>query len=627
MMEDPPPCYSSHDEYPTSSEVAAAATTQPIRNPVGQTQHDDGNTYDHDVINEFEEHTADGHRRHGDGHRRHGDGHGRHDDGHRRHGDGHGRHGDSHRRHGDGHRRHDDGHRRHGDGHGRHGDGHRRHDDGRRHGDGHGRHGDGHGRHGDGYRRHDDGHGRHGDGHRRHDDGHRIHGDGHGRHANRHVGDVDGQERHVEYRQDDMRIYPDALNTAGIPEHTAGDNANRIKRLQNAFRGFIDIMHDQKKLPSKGFLPYKLGLCVYLFINVMYSIVAAAVQSDHLAYHLMYVWISLIGFVIELVVIIIAITRQCFHKRYVATQRGNQQVQDYRSKVISVLVDYVISSIGEFLIYPTLICVMYGFINERSWQFDNGISGCNFLLLIYSVIMDALYMKVYVIWLVIKIVQASYAKYDELTEVEWQRYFTPVYLSIPLAITTALTHWLMTGIIVVRIYVDNFTPEMNDTDSGIPDTGDYRVTSLTGYMIACTIYLPIVSWITYIIINKPWFYEVYSAISRLSLEVTPEGDIWDKKLFAFIKDPLAYIAIVFLMAPFIVCAMAAYLVDYDGSKYEVASSASDAIHTLGPLFIGVFLLSNLQAATTLMIVLIFVIITLVLCGSPICGVVYYKYWK
>ena len=446
MMDDPPPCYSSHDEYPTSSEVAAAATTQPIRNPIGQTQHDDGNTYD--VINEFEEHTADGHRRHGDGHRRHGDGHGRHDDGHRRHGDGHGRHDDGHRRHGDGHGRHDDGHRRHGDGHGRH------------------------------------------------DDGHGIHGDGHGRHANRHVGDVDGQERHVEYRQDDMRIYPDALNqnhAAGIPEeHTAGDNANRIKRLQNAFRGFIDIMHDQKKLPSKGFLPYKLGLCVYLFINVMYSIVAAAVQSDHLAYHLMYVWISLIGFVIELVVIIIAITRQCFHRRYVdnrATQRGNQQVQDYRSKVISVLVDYVISSIGEFLIYPTLICVMYGFINERSWQFDNGIQICNFLLLVYSVIMDALYMKVYVIWLVIKIVQASYAKYDELTEVEWQRYFTPVYLSIPLAITTALTHWLMTGIIVVRIYVDNFTPEMNDTDSGIPDTGDYRVTSLTGYMIACTIYV------------------------------------------------------------------------------------------------------------------------------------------
>ena len=511
MMEDAPPPYSSHDEYPTPSEVAAS---QPIRNNVGQTQHDDdGHIYDD--IHESEEH-IDGHR-------------------------------------------------------------------------------------------------------------------------------VDGQGRDVEYRQevDRRRIYPDALNQAaqnharGIPEeHTAADNENRIEWFQNAsytFGGFIDIMHDKKKIPW-GFLPYKLGLCIYFFVNVVYSIVAAAVQSDHLAYHLMYVWISLIGFVIELVVLIIVTTIKRFHKRHGdnrTTQRGNQQEQDH-SKGRSVFADYVASSIGEFLIYPTLICVMYGFINERSWQFDNGIHVLNFLLLVYSVIMDALYMKFYVICLVIRVLRASYDKYDELlppTEVKWQRYFTPVYLSIPLAIATALTHWLMTGIIGVRIYIDNFTPEMNDIASSIPDTGDYRVAPLTGCMIACTIYLPIVSWITYIIINKPWFYEVYFAISCSSLEATPGEDIWDKKLFAFIKDPLAYIAIVLLMAPFIVCATAAYLVDYDGSKYEVASSARDAIHTMGPLFIAVFLFSNLQAATTLMIVLIFVIITLVLCGLPICGVVYYKYWK
>ena len=76
MMEDAPPPYSSHDEYPTPSEV-----TQPIRNPVGQTQHDDDEHIDDDVY-ESEEH-IDGHRRHGDGHRRHGDGHRRHGDGHR----------------------------------------------------------------------------------------------------------------------------------------------------------------------------------------------------------------------------------------------------------------------------------------------------------------------------------------------------------------------------------------------------------------------------------------------------------------------------------------------------------------------------------------------------------------
>ena len=296
----------------------------------------------------------------------------------------------------------------------------------------------------------------------------------------------------------------------------------------------------------------------------------------------------------------------------------------------NVLVDYVLSSIGEFLIYPTLICVMYGFINERSWQFDNGISGCNFILLVYSVIMDALYMKFYVIFLVIRIVQASYDKYNELarpTEVERKkRYLTPVYMSIALTIATTLTHWLMTGIIGVRIYVDNFTPEKGNTNSSIPDTGDYRVTPLTGYMIGCAIYLPIVSWITYIIINKPWFYEVYLAINQWSLEADHMPE--DKKLYAFIKDPLAYIAIAILMVPFIPCAVAAYLADYGSSEYEVASSARIVIQVLAPLFIAVFLLSNLQAATTFMIILLIATITLLLCGLPICGgVVCYKRHK
>ena len=165
-------------------------------------------------------------------------------------------------------------------------------------------------------------------------------------------------------------------------------------------------------------------------------------------------------------------------------------------------------------------------------------------------------------------------------------------------------------------------------NSSMPDTGDYRVAPLTGCMIVCTIWLPIVSWITYIIINKPWFYKVYSAISQLGTrraDHMPEGDTWNKKLLAFIKDPLAYIAIVLLMVPFIVFIVATYLPYYDSVDYEVTSSARDAIHTLGPLFMGFFLVSNLQAAITFMIVLILLTVTLVLCGLPI--VVYYKCCK
>ena len=129
-------------------------------------------------------------------------------------------------------------------------------------------------------------------------------------------------------------------------------------------------------------------LCVFL-----YSVFTASVQGGQPVYSIVYMSISLIGFIFEFGVIITALTKgltqNCYIKGdgYGEIQNhsgADQHVQDYHHKGRSVLVDYVISSIGEFLIYPTaLICVMYGFINETSWQFDNGISGHNLILLVY----------------------------------------------------------------------------------------------------------------------------------------------------------------------------------------------------------------------------------------------------
>ena len=90
----------------------------------------------------------------------------------------------------------------------------------------------------------------------------------------------------------------------------------------------------------------------------------------------------------------------------------------------------------------------------------------------------------------IRIVQASYKDHDEKvnpSSIGSKRYFTPIYLTIPLAIVTASTHWFMMAIIGVRIYIDNFTLDKDNINSSISNTGDYRVTPFTGYMIACTI--------------------------------------------------------------------------------------------------------------------------------------------
>ena len=173
-------------------------------------------------------------------------------------------------------------------------------------------------------------------------------------------------------------------------------------------------MHEQQKLPS-GYVNriiYAIGLAVYYIANLIYSIAAVAVQRENLAYRLVYIIISLIGVLFELIVIIFYIKERFTKSRDVSddTTQGRTtqvthtdepmqawtaetQADDYPDKAKYVFLDYVLFSLLEFLIYPLLMCNLYGLINERGWQFDNGISGCNFLFFLYSIIMDAVYMK------------------------------------------------------------------------------------------------------------------------------------------------------------------------------------------------------------------------------------------
>ena len=411
---------------------------------------------------------------------------------------------------------------------------------------------------------------------------------------------------------------------SGGGQNTTGDCIMGKLNASHSFSGFIDILYKNKKLPwgCKKNLLYKAGLFVYFSANLVYSIIAVIIQKEDLVFHLIYIIISLTGFVSGLMTM--HIKKLCIRDNDTEdeTELLNSmdphigRVQGDQHKAKRVAVGYVLLSLGEFLIYPTLICTLYGFINERAWRFDNGISGCYFVFLLYSVVMQFLYMNVYAILLVARVARAAYVKYDVLlqpTETEWKRYFTPVYLTIGLAVLTALTHWFMIGIIGVRMYVDNFTPDKDDTNSSIPDTGDYKVSPFSRYMIACSIYLPILSWITYIILNKSWFFEVFSAIYQMTNgadSMSPQ-DIWYKKLLAFLKDPLAYIVTVVLMLSFVAFTAGAYLVDYNIEDYEVASSARSTIQGIAPCFIIFFVLSNLQA------VIIFVITLVTLCGLPV----------
>ena len=87
-----------------------------------------------------------------------------------------------------------------------------------------------------------------------------------------------------------------------------------------------------------------------------------------------------------------------------------------------------------------------------------------------------------------------------------------IFLLIPHLFLFILIHWLTLAIIGTRIYIDNFSIEIdqgnrletsdyplyriyadNFTEGNVSETGGYKVAPYTAYMISCGIYLPVAS--------------------------------------------------------------------------------------------------------------------------------------
>ena len=434
--------------------------------------------------------------------------------------------------------------------------------------------------------------------------------------------------------------------------------------VKKGFGGFLDILYRQKKLPwSLGLkILYKFGLFVFYLTSFIYPIIAFAIERQHVPYNVVCILISGIGLCFELYDIIPDIyhyIKQWNEKRRKLREEEDQKAVveadndtteynpnkeqakndnsgeneknvNYAQKTKYVFKEFVLESLGEMLIYPSIICSLYGFINGKGWQFKSAIAVFDFIFLLYSIVMDVVYAKVYYIWLLQKIIRISYKAHDEFEKVstmDWKkrldRYLTPFHLTIPFAVTVALSHWMMLAIIGVRIYADNFALRKDSSNQFPyePATGNYTSTPYTRYMIFCGMYLPIASMAVYVMLNKYWFLQIYWLIKnqgKSSVVTDKQAQSFYKyqcikfipqsvKMMAFLRDPLAYIAVIFLMAPFIPFVVGTFLPDYSDS--DITDGTRSAAIGLGGVYILLFLASNAQAAIIFAILVVIIIIT------------------
>ena len=141
--------------------------------------------------------------------------------------------------------------------------------------------------------------------------------------------------------------------------------------MSNSFSGFIDVLHENKKLPwscDKNLI-YKFVLLVYYFASVVYSITAALMKKDHIPFHIIYISISSFGLAVEIFVMAAQIKKLCILDKNKEEEKGllnstdahmgklpmdkTARLREYRRMALRIIVDYAVSSLGEFLIYPT----------------------------------------------------------------------------------------------------------------------------------------------------------------------------------------------------------------------------------------------------------------------------------
>ena len=53
---------------------------------------------------------------------------------------------------------------------------------------------------------------------------------------------------------------------------------------------------------------------------------------------------------------------------------------------------------------------------ERGWEFDNAIAIIDFILLLYSLAMDAIYAKIFHVWVIQKLIRNSYDAFYEVCD-------------------------------------------------------------------------------------------------------------------------------------------------------------------------------------------------------------------
>ena len=249
----------------------------------------------------------------------------------------------------------------------------------------------------------------------------------------------------------------------------------------------------------------------------------------------------------------------------------------------------VFSGIDGALVYAGLICALMAFINERSWELKSATNYVDCILLVYSIIAEAIFPRIAdIIWLydAINRLQREYFEVRKDRKMKasgcyyvWNRFINPLGLAPIFCFLILILHLLMLGCIAARLYADNFFNSTQTSSSSVlpmnerrteREVGLYKVSGYTWFTIAAGFAVPFLSVVTYSINNQYWIWTplhytrayLPGGLSRTKRSYI-ESMGYCAKCMGFILDPIAWISNTLLLGSFITFAVFSIAADTD----------------------------------------------------------------
>ena len=337
---------------------------------------------------------------------------------------------------------------------------------------------------------------------------------------------------------------------------------------------------------------------IYFMIQFIYPLILLALEKEYHGYNITCSAISFLALLSQFLDIpdllktckklLLCCKRKC---RYEKNEEVKLCMHHYcegdKCKKCLKWFSHIANFISDSLVFPSVICSLLGFINDRTWELKTGLDYFDFGLFILGVLLDIMLVKGKLIW--------KYLGFIYFVKIELRNKgkslgkcpccnsysITLFYLAL-----REIMHITMFGMVSCKLYADNYS-----TSSGkLAEESYIRIEGETWFAIIATWYMPTVSFIYFIIINIFMYYRSAYVLSQEEHDDTDVRVSTDLLLCSCIRNPCAILLIYIVLPTYI-----AFNVTANAEDDDVPRALSDAWGFFQLVFNISFIIAHIQA--------------------------------